>query len=89
VISTLKKEMVARCEVALKIPSDERVSEPYWHRKGEAGRYTFDADAPFGLPFRPTPFNVQVTFAVAGGAAEDVVDALAVQYRYEGNIFSG
>src|SRR5256885_9286804 len=29
-----------------------RVSEPYWHRKGEEGRYTFDADAPFGLPFR-------------------------------------
>ena len=89
VISTLKKEMVARCEVALKIPSDARVSEPYWHRKGEAGRYTFDADAPFGLPFRPTPFNVQMTFTLAGGAEEEVVDALAVQYRYEGNIFSG
>jgi len=88
VISTLKKEVVARCEVALKIPADARASEPYWHRKGEAGRYTFDADAPFGLPFRPTPFNVQLTFAVAGGA-EEIVDALPVQYRYEGNIFSG
>ena len=36
-------------------------TEPYWHRAGEAGRYTFDADAPFGLPYRPTPFYVQVS----------------------------
>jgi hypothetical protein len=89
VISTLKKEMVARCEVGLKIPGNARVSEPYWHRQGEAGRYTFDADAPFGLPYRPTPFTVRLTFALADAAGEEVVDALPVQYRYEGNIFSG
>ena len=89
VISTLKREMVGRCEIAVKVPTDARVSEPYWHRAGEAGRYTFDADAPFGLPYRPTPFNVRLTFAVAGGATEDVFSTLPVQYRYEGNIFSG
>ena len=70
------------------IPASARPSEPYWHRKGEAGRYTFDADAPFGLPYRPTPFTMQITFAVAGGG-EEIVDNLPVQYRYEGNIFSG
>jgi hypothetical protein len=64
------------------------VTEPYWHRKGEAGRYTFDEDAPFGLPYRPTPFNVRVAFTLAG-AADEVVETLPVQYRYEGNIFSG
>ena len=47
---------VARCEGSLTVPASARVSEPYWHRAGEAGRYTFDEDAPFGLPFRPTPF---------------------------------
>lgn len=88
IIATLKQETVGRCEIALKIPSGSRASEPYWHRNGEAGRYTFDTDAPFGLPYRPTPFNVQLTFTVAGGA-EEVVSALPVQYRYEGNIFSG
>jgi LmbE family N-acetylglucosaminyl deacetylase len=89
-ISTLRKEMVARCEVTLKVPADARVSEPYWHRKGEAGRYTFDADAPFGLPYRPTPFHSQVTFGFSGDTlGEDVIDRLPVQYRYEGNIFSG
>ena len=92
-ISVLKKDTAARCEPRLTIPADQRVSEPYWHREGDAGRYTFDADAPFGLPLRPSPFYAQVTFAfpgVAGDpAVEEVIEGLPVQYRYEGNIFSG
>ena len=84
---SLRKDQIARCEPTLTIPSTARVDEPYWHRKGEAGRYTFDADAPFGLPGRLTPFYVQVTLVMPGG--EEVIDGLPVQYRYEGNIFSG
>ena len=64
-----------------------RTTEPYWHREGEAGRYTFDADAPFGLPYRPTPFYVQVTLTFAGG--DEVINGLPVQYRYQGDMFSG
>jgi LmbE family N-acetylglucosaminyl deacetylase len=86
-ISSLKNGQVGRCEPTLKIPADARVSEPYWHRPADAGRYIFDADAPFGLPFRPTPFYAQITLAFPGG--EEVIDGLPVQYRYEGNIFSG
>jgi hypothetical protein len=86
-VSVLKKDMAARCEPTFKIPADARITEPYWHRQGDAGRYTFDADAPFGLPFRPTPFYVQLTLIFPGG--EEVIDGLPVQYRYEGNIFSG
>src|SRR4051812_40820479 len=81
------KNQVAHCEPTLTIPADARVNEPYWHRQGEEGRYTFDADAPFGLPMRPTPFYVQVTLAMPGG--EEVIQGLPVQQRYEGNIFSG
>jgi LmbE family N-acetylglucosaminyl deacetylase len=84
---TMRKDQVAHCEPTLAIPADARVSEPYWHRKGEAGRYTFDPDAPFGLPMRPSPFYVQVTLALAGG--EEVIQGLPVQHRYEGDIFSG
>ena len=61
-------------------------TEPYWHREGEAGRYTFDEDAPFGLPFRPTPFLARFALTF-GGVAVPVT--LPVQHRYEGNIFSG
>jgi hypothetical protein len=87
-ISTLRTDQVGRCEPTLNIPADARITEPYWHRDGEAGRYTFDEDAPFGLPYRPTPFYVQVTLTFAG-AAEEVIGGQPVQYRYEGNIFSG
>jgi LmbE family N-acetylglucosaminyl deacetylase len=77
---------IARCEGILTIPRDARVSEPYWHRAGEAGRYTFDADAPFGLPFRPTPFRLELGLTVAD---VPISASVPVQYRYEGNIFSG
>jgi hypothetical protein len=92
-LSSLKKDIVGRCDVALAIPADARITEPYWHRAGEAGRYTFDDDAPFGLPFRPTDFYAQVTlgFPISGAAqpVEEVIYALPVQYRYQGDIFSG
>jgi LmbE family N-acetylglucosaminyl deacetylase len=88
-ISTLRKAQVARCDPTLRVRADERPSEPYWHRAGEAGRYTFDADAPFGLPYRPTPFYVQVTLGFASAAGDEVISGLPIQYRYEGNIFSG
>ena len=95
-ISSLKNGQVGRCDPTLKIPADARVSEPYWHRINNAGRYVFDADAPFGLPFRPTPFYVQLTLGFPRGGGnpgnlgnEEVIDGLPVQYRYEGDIFSG
>ena len=84
---SIRKDQVAHCEPTLTIPADSRVTEPYWHRRGEEGRYTFDADAPFGLPMRPTPFYVQVILALPGG--EEVIQGLPVEHRYEGDIFSG
>jgi LmbE family N-acetylglucosaminyl deacetylase len=87
-ISTLKKDQVGRCDPTLTVPSSERMTEPYWHRDGEAGRYTFDADAPFGLPYRPTPFVARFTVAI-GADAEEIHVGQSVQYRSEGDIFSG
>src|SRR5437762_6278945 len=86
-MSSVRKDQVAHCEPTLTIPANARVSEPYWHREGQAGRYKFDPDAPFGLPMRPTPFYVQVTLGMPGG--EEVIQGMPVQYRYEGDIFSG
>ncbi len=86
-VSTLGPTDVAQCQVSATIPPDARPSEPYWHRAGEAGRYTFDADAPFGLPLRPTPFTATVTLALPGG--DEVAATQPLEYRYRGNIFSG
>lgn len=86
-LSTLHRDQVGQCTIRMTVPANTRVSEPYWHRAGEAGRYTFDNDATFGLPYRPTPFFVQVTFGFAGN--EDVFGGLDVVHRYQGDIFGG
>src|SRR4029078_9368058 len=86
-MSSIAKGQVAHCEPILKVPDNARITEPYWHRKGEEGRYTFDQDAPFGLPMRPTPFYVQAILTSPAG--EEVISGLPVEHRYEGNIFSG
>jgi len=77
---------IVQCDTSVTVPAAGRETEPYWHREGEAGRYVFDQDAPFGLPFRPTPFRAHFTFKIGGA---DVVVDLPIEYRYQGNIFSG
>ena len=62
------------------------MTTPYWRPLPDAARYAFDADAPFGLPYRPTPFTATIELTI-GGAAVTVQQP--VEYRYEGNIFSG
>jgi LmbE family N-acetylglucosaminyl deacetylase len=75
-----------RCDANVKIPAAARLTTPYWHPLPDAARYEFDADAPFGLPFRPTPFRAKIVLGIGG---VDVVVDRPVEYRYEGNIFSG
>ena len=49
-------------------------------------RFVVDPDVPAGLPFRPTPFTASFLLNVAG---VDVTTTVPVQFRSEGNIFSG
>jgi LmbE family N-acetylglucosaminyl deacetylase len=77
---------LVRCESPVTVPVNARVSEPYWTREGESGRYVFADDAPFGLPFRPTPFHARFDLTLSGAT---VTARVNVAYRYEGNIFSG
>jgi hypothetical protein len=78
-----------RCESPLKIPPAARVTAPYWKRLSNgaptAARYEFEPDAPFGLPFRPTPFRARLALDVNG---MPVTIEKTVEYRYE-NIVSG
>ena len=77
---------VYRCEAPLEISKQARLTGQYWKRLPDAARYEFEPDAPFGLPFRPTPFRAQVDLEIGGAA---ITVERNVQYRYEGNIFSG
>ena len=45
-----------------------------------------DPDVPPGLPFRPTPFTATFLLNIAGA---DVSTTFPVQFRSEGDIFSG
>jgi len=70
-----------RCDTQVKVPESAKLTDVYWQRPEDAGRATFDPDAPFGLPFRPTPFTVRVELDISGTR---VVRTVPVQYRYEG-----
>jgi LmbE family N-acetylglucosaminyl deacetylase len=69
------------CTSEVSTPLDARLTDVYWQRPENAGRATFDADAPFGLPFRPSPFRARVEMTVAGAR---IVRERPVLYRYEG-----
>ena len=74
------------CSKTPAIPADARLTAAHF-RKGPVGaRYVFDADVPFGLPFRPTPYTATVSLSVAGTPFSVT---LPVQARSEGDIFSG
>jgi LmbE family N-acetylglucosaminyl deacetylase len=78
--------VMPRCTATVSIPAAARLTTPYWRPLPDAARYEFDKDVPFGVPFRPTPFRARIVLGI--GSADVVVDQ-PVEYRYEGNIFSG
>ncbi len=77
---------VYNCGATGTIPAGATPTSIYWTRLADADRYEFAPDVPFGLPFRPTPFKARFSIEFPEGA---VTVERPVQYRYEGNIFSG
>ena len=78
---------ILNCEAGFRIPDAAAVTGPYWRRDGEAERYVFDDDVPFGAPFRPTPFRANLAIEFGEGVFVDVEQP--IEHRYEGTIFSG
>lgn len=70
-----------RCDAQMKVPENAKLTDVYWQRPENAGRATFDAEASFGLPFRPTPFTARIELEINGTR---VVRTIPVQFRYEG-----
>ena len=69
-----------------KFPASARITKPYWKPIPKTGRYEFEPDAPFGLPFRPTPFRA--SFTLTAGGTELHVER-PVEFRYEGQQLEG
>ena len=78
---------VQTCATTITVPESAEATEPYWRRDGEADRYVFAPDAPFGAPFAPSPFRARVSFAFGTHGRVSLEQPL--QHRYEGSIFSG
>jgi hypothetical protein len=74
------------CNQMLTVPADAKLTAAHFRNGPQGARYVFDADVPFGLPFRPTPFTA--TFALTVNDTPFTV-TLPIQARSEGNIFSG
>ncbi len=81
-----KEQGVYTCSSQLRIPSDARLTGLYFRRLPDAARYVFDSDAPFGAPFRPTPFRA--TFELELSSTR-VSMAIPIQHRYAPDVFSG
>jgi LmbE family N-acetylglucosaminyl deacetylase len=77
---------VHTCATGAKVPLDAKLTDVHWKRRADADRYDLDPDVPFGAPFAPTPFRAAVTVAIGGA---DITVDRPVEYRYEGDIFSG
>ena len=77
---------VYRCEVVVAVPGNARITKPYWKRRADAARYDFEPDAPFGVPFAPTPFRASMT--VSAGGTDMQLDR-PVEFRYEGANLEG
>jgi LmbE family N-acetylglucosaminyl deacetylase len=77
---------VYRCDATVQVPASARVTKPYWKPLANAARYEFEADAPFGLPFRPTPFRA--VFTLTAGNAELRFER-NVEFRYQGEQLEG
>ena len=74
------------CSWTLHIPADARFTAAHFRNGPQGERYVFDADVPFGLPFRPTPFTA--TFSMTVDQTPFAM-TLPIQFRSEADIFSG
>lgn len=74
------------CARSLMVPADAKLTAAHFRNGPVGSRYVFDADVPFGLPFRPTPYTATFRLTIEN---TPVAVTVPIQARSEGNIFSG
>ncbi len=74
------------CNKTVTVPADARLTAAHFHTGTEGARYVFDADVPFGLPFRPTPYTATFTMTVDN---TPFTLTLPIQARSDLDIFAG
>ena len=74
------------CNQTVTVPADARLTAAHFHTGTQGARYVFDADVPFGLPFRPTPYTATFTMTVD---STPFTITLPIQARTDADIFAG
>jgi len=74
------------CNKTVTVPADARLTAAHFHTGTQGARYVFDADVPFGLPFRPTPYTATFTMTVDN---TPFTLTLPIQARSDLDIFAG
>jgi hypothetical protein len=87
----VRKDAIYTCSADAQVPKNAKLTTPYftdeyWKTPSKPAIDIFDADVPFGVPFRPTPFRV--TFRVKAGDV-DVTRDVPIQFRYVKDIYNG
>ncbi len=87
----LAKDAVYTCSSEAQVPADAKLTTPYfsdryWKNPSNPAIDQFEADVPFGVAFRASPFRV--TFHVKAGAV-DVMRDLPVEFRYVKDLYNG
>ena len=77
---------VYSCEREVRVPAGAAATDIHWSHVDGADRYAFDPEAPFGAPFRPTPFRA--VFDIDLGPTRISVER-SVEHRYASDIFAG
>ena len=84
--SSLAPGTSRNCNRTETVPAEAKLTAAHFRNAPQGARYVFDADVPFGLPFRPTPFTATFTMSVLG---TPFTITRPIQARSEGDIFSG
>jgi len=88
----VKRDTAFTCSTDVRIPASARLTAPYWsdeywnRAQPKAALDVYEPDAPFGAPFRPTPFRATFTLALGG---VEVSRDVPVQFRYVKDVFQG
>ena len=77
---------VYRCSSTVTLPSEASLTGIHWSREPGAARYLFEPNAPFGAPFRPTPFRVMLELEFGSTL---VPVEVPVEFRYGDDLFAG
>ncbi len=77
---------VYRCSVEGTVPAASAPTSIHWTHVPGSDRYSFDADVPFGVPFRPTPFIATFDLEIGG---LPIAAERPVQYRDAHDTFAG